>query len=66
MIRAREVFMTDKSVATQAGILIALSLIIAGVLEAVARISNLLNQPINPMLLAAGAISAAIIWIRRT
>jgi hypothetical protein len=61
MIRAREVIMTDKSVATQAGILIALSLIIAGVLEAVARISNLLNQPINPVLLAAGAI----IWGRR-
>jgi hypothetical protein len=53
-------------VATQAGILIALSLIIAGVLEAVARISNLLNQPINPVLLAAGAISAAILWVRRT
>jgi hypothetical protein len=66
MIRAREVIMTDKSVATQAGILIALSLIIAGVLEAVARISNLLNQPINPVLLAAGAISAAILWVRRT
>lgn len=66
MMRAREVIMTDKSVATQAGILIALSLIIAGVLEAVARISNLLNQPINPMLLAAGAITAAIIWVRRT
>jgi hypothetical protein len=66
MIRAREVIMTDKSVATQAGILIALSLIIAGVLEAVARISNLLNQPINPVLLAAGAITAAIIWGRRT
>jgi len=58
--------MMDKSVATQAGILIALSLIIAGVLEAVARISNLLNQPINPVLLAAGAITAAIIWMRRT
>jgi hypothetical protein len=43
-----------------------LSLIIAGVLEAVARISNLLNQPINPVLLAAGAITAAIIWVRRT
>ena len=66
MIRAREVIMTDKSVAMQAGILIALSLIIAGVLEAVARISNLLNQPINPVLLAAGAITAAIIWMRRT
>lgn len=62
----REVIMTDKSVATQGGILIALSLIIAGVLEAVARISNLLNQPINPVLLAAGAITAAIIWVRRT
>jgi hypothetical protein len=57
--------MIPKSAATQAGILFVLTLIIAGVLEAVARISSLLNQPINPMLLAAGAISAAIIWGRR-
>jgi hypothetical protein len=57
--------MIQKAGATQAGILFVLTLIIAGVLEAVARISNLLNQPINPMLLAAGAISAAIIWGRR-
>jgi hypothetical protein len=53
--------MIQKSAATQAGILFLLTLIIAGVLEAVARISNLLNQPINPMLLAAGAISASIL-----
>jgi hypothetical protein len=53
--------MSQKSVAMEAGIFIALSLIIAGILEAVARISNLLNQPINPMLLAAGAISASIL-----
>jgi hypothetical protein len=58
--------MIQKSAATQAGILFLLTLIIAGVLEAVARISNLLNQPINPVLLAAGAISAAILWVRRT
>jgi 2-keto-4-pentenoate hydratase len=57
--------MIQKSAATQAGILFLMTLIIAGVLEAVARISNLLNQPINPMLLAAGAISAAVIWGRR-
>jgi hypothetical protein len=61
-----EADMIQKSAATQAGILFLMTLIIAGVLEAVARISNLLNQPINPMLLAAGAISAAIIWGRRT
>jgi hypothetical protein len=58
--------MIQKAAATQAGILFLMTLIIAAVLEAVARISNLLNQPINPMLLAAGAISAAIIWGRRT
>jgi hypothetical protein len=58
--------MIQKAAATQAGILFLLALVIAAVLEAVARISNLLNQPINPMLLAAGAISAAIIWRRRT
>lgn len=53
--------MTDKSLATQGGIFIGLSLLIAGVLEAVARISNLLNTPINPILLGAGAISASIL-----
>jgi hypothetical protein len=53
--------MIQRSAATQAGILFLLTLIIAGVLEAVARISNLLNQPINPILLAAGAISASIL-----
>jgi hypothetical protein len=53
--------MSEKSVAMETGIFIALSLIIAGILEAVARISNLLNQPINPMLLAGGAISASIL-----
>jgi hypothetical protein len=58
--------MIQKSAATQAGLLFLLMLIIAGVLEAVARISNLLNQAINPVLLAAGAITAAIIWGRRT
>jgi hypothetical protein len=57
----KEVLMSEKSVAMEAGIFIALSLIIAGILEAVARISNLLNQPINPILLAAGAISASIL-----
>jgi hypothetical protein len=56
--------MSQKSLAVDAAVFIGLSLIIAGVLEAVLRISNLLNQPINPMLLAAGAISAAIIWGR--
>ena len=61
-----EADMIQKSAATQAGILFLMTLIIAAVLEAVGRISNLLNQPINPMLLAAGAISAAIIWGRRT
>ena len=39
--------------ARHAGVLILLTLVIAAVLEAVFRISNLLNQPINPMLLAA-------------
>ena len=53
--------MSQKLVATEAVIFIGLSLLIAGVLEAVARISNLLNEPINPVLLAAGAISAAIV-----
>jgi uncharacterized membrane protein len=56
--------MSQKSAATEAGILFALALIVTGVLEAIFRISNLLNQPINPTLLAAGAISAAIIWGR--
>jgi hypothetical protein len=50
------------SSARHAGVLIVLALLIAAVLEAISRISNLLNQPINPMLLAAGAISAAILW----
>jgi hypothetical protein len=54
----------QKGMATQAGVLIVLGLVIAAVLEAVARIFNLLNTPINPMFLAAGAISAAIIWGR--
>jgi 2-keto-4-pentenoate hydratase len=57
--------MNQKTVATEAAIFIALALLIAGVLEALARISNLLNQPINPVLLAAGAISAAILGVRR-
>jgi hypothetical protein len=61
-----EVGMIQQSAVAQAGILFLLALIIAGVLEAVERISNLLNQPINPMLLAAGAITAAIIWRRRS
>jgi hypothetical protein len=56
--------MSQKSAATEAGILFALALIVTGVLEAIARISNLLNTPINPIFLAAGAISAAIIWGR--
>jgi hypothetical protein len=54
--------MSQKSAATDAGILFALGLIVTGVLEAAFRISNLVNTPINPVLLAAGAISAAIIW----
>jgi hypothetical protein len=58
--------MNGKSAATQAGIWFVLALLIAGALEGVARISNLLNQPINPVLLAAGAVSAAIIRGRRT
>jgi len=49
---------SQKSIATEAGVLIALSLIIAAVLEAVARI---LNSPINAISLAAGAISASIL-----
>ena len=53
--------MSQKTVATEAAIFIGLALLIAVVLEAVARISNLLNQPINPVLLAAGAISAAVL-----
>jgi hypothetical protein len=61
-----EVEMIQQSAVAQAGVLFLLALIIAGVLEAVERISNLLNQPINPMLLAAGAITAAIIWRRRS
>jgi len=57
--------MTQKSLAVDAAVFIVLSLVIAGVLEAVFRISNLLNQPINPLLLVAGAISASILWRRR-
>jgi hypothetical protein len=56
--------MMQKGTLTQAGVLILLGLVIAAVLEAVARIFNLLNSPINAMFLAAGAISAAIIWAR--
>ena len=56
--------MMQKATVTQAGVLILLALIIAAVLEAVARIFNLLNTPINGIFLAAGAISAAIIWGR--
>lgn len=56
--------MNQKSAAMQAGILFVLALVIAAVLEAVARIFNLLNTPINPVFLAAGAISAAILWGR--
>ena len=56
--------MMQKATVTQAGVLILLALIIAAVLEAVARIFNLLNTPINGIFLAAGAISAAIIWAR--
>jgi hypothetical protein len=65
MIARQEVNMSQKSVATEAGVLFALALIVTGVLEAIFRISNLLNTPINPMLLAAGAISAAILWGRQ-
>jgi len=57
--------MSQRSVATEAAIFIGLSLLIAAVLEAVARISNLLNQPIHPVLLAGGAISAAILRASR-
>jgi hypothetical protein len=57
--------MNQKTIATEAAIFIALSLLIAAVLEAVARISNLLNQPINPLLLAGGTIAAAIIRVNR-
>jgi hypothetical protein len=56
--------MLQKSAASQAGILFLLTLVITGVLEAVLRISNIVNQPINATLLAAGAISAALIWTR--
>jgi len=56
--------MNQKSAATNAGILFAITLIIAAVLEAVARICNILNTPVNSVFLAAGAISAAIIWGR--
>ena len=56
--------MMQKGTLTQAGVLILLGLVIAAVLEAVARIFNLLNTPINGMFLAAGAVSAAIIWAR--
>jgi hypothetical protein len=57
--------MSQKTIATEAAIFIGLSLLTAGVLEAVARISSLLNQPINPLLLAAGAISAAVLRASR-
>jgi hypothetical protein len=57
--------MSQKTVATEAAIFIGLALLIAAVLETVARISNLLNQPINPVLLAAGAISAAVLRASR-
>ena len=53
------------SSARHAGLLIALALLIAAVLEAVFRIANLLSQPINPILLAAGAISASLLWTQR-
>ena len=56
--------MIQKATVTQAGVLILLGLVIAAVLEAVARVFNLLNTPINSMFLAAGAIAAAIIWGR--
>ena len=65
IIHANEVNMSQKSLAVDAAVFIVLSLVIAGVLEAVFRISNLLNQPINPLLLAAGAISASILWRRK-
>ncbi len=54
----------QKSAAVEAGILILLTLVIAGVREAVARIFNLLNTPTNSIFLAAGAIAAAILWSR--
>ena len=57
--------MSQKTIATEAAIFIGLSLLIGAVLEAVLRISNLLNQPINPLLLAAGAISAAVLRASR-
>ena len=57
--------MSQKTIATEAAIFIGLSLLIGAVLEAVFRISNLLNQPINPLLLAAGAISAAVLRASR-
>lgn len=56
--------MLQKSAAMQAGLLFVLTLIVAAVLEAIARISNLLNEPINPIFLAAGAICAAMLWGR--
>lgn len=57
--------MSQKTIATEAAIFVGLSLLIGAVLEAVFRISNLLNQPINPLLLAAGAISAAVLRASR-
>ena len=57
--------MSQKTIATEAAIFVGLSLLIGAVLEAVLRISNLLNQPINPLLLAAGAISAAVLRASR-
>ena len=58
--------MMQKATVTQAGVLILLALVIAAVLEAISRIFNLLNTPINSIFLAAGAISAAIIWRGRS
>jgi hypothetical protein len=52
----------QKAMATQAGVLILSALVIAAVLKAVTRMFNLLNAPINGMFLAAGAISAGILW----
>ena len=57
--------MSQKTVVTEAGIFIGLALVIAAVLEGIARIGNLLNQPINPLLLAAGAIAAAVLRASR-
>ena len=56
--------MSQRSAVTEAAILIALTFVIAAVLEAVFRICNLLNTPINATLLAAGTISAALLRTR--